>query len=154
VEENWGGRSSSLLVSLYHCLNFHLFCLSEYDIVHYWHLVPMTGMMHVYSIYAFCLLMLPPRGIVLSQCGCHHSFMPVAFSCSPQRVLVLMCCQNCPFSFTLKTLKNRYQVKIWSLIGQYLEICVCPWEPARTFCCHFIRLFHWRIGPKINLCQW
>jgi hypothetical protein len=35
------------------------------------------------------------------------------------------------------------------LIGQYLEICVCPWEPARTFCCHFRRLFHWLIGPKL-----
>ena len=107
-------------------------------------------MMHVYSIYAFCLLMLPPRGIVLSQCGCHHSFMPVAFLCSPQRVLVLMCCQNCPFSLFLKTLKKTgIRFIIWSLIGQYLEICVCPWEPARTFCCHFRRLFHWLIGPKL-----
>ncbi len=45
-------------------------------------------------------------------------------------------------------------LKISSLIGQYLEICVCPWEPARTFCCHFMRFFHWLIGPKLNLCQW
>jgi hypothetical protein len=76
--------------------------------------------------------------------------MPVAFSCSPQRVLVLMmCCQNCPFSFTLKTLKTGIRFKIWSLIGQHLEICVCPCEPARTFCCHFMRFFHWLIGPKL-----
>jgi hypothetical protein len=51
--------------------------------------------------------------------------------------------------FTLKTLKTGIRFKIWSLIGQYLEICVCPWEPARTFCCHFRRLFHWLIGPKL-----
>jgi hypothetical protein len=51
--------------------------------------------------------------------------------------------------FTLKTLKTGIKFKIWSLIGQYLEICVCPWEPARTFCCHFRRLFHWLIGPKL-----
>ena len=118
----------------------------------YWllpHLIPMTGMMHVNSIYAFCLLMLPPRGIVLSQCGCHHSFMPVTFSCSPQRVLVLMCCQNCPFSFTLKTLKTGIRFKIWLLIGQHLEICVCPWEPARSF--H--EIFPLADWSKINLCQ-
>ncbi len=113
----------------------------------------MTGMMHVYSIYAFCLLMLPPRGIVLSQCSYHNAnaSMPVVFLCScspPQRVLC-RCAACCVPFLHLKTLKTGIRFKISSLIGQYLEICVCPWEPARTFCCHFRRLFHWLIGPKL-----
>ncbi len=54
----------------------------------YWLLLYLTGIhslniqllvwcMYVYSIYAFCLFMLPPRGIVLSQCSYHNAFMHV-----------------------------------------------------------------------------
>lgn len=99
--------------------------------------------------------------------------MPFVFLCSPQEVL---CYRNAaaiihscrlpfyappngywcwcaakivPFPLLWKLWKTGIRFKIWSLIGQYLEICVCPWEPARTFCCHFRRLFHWLIGPKL-----
>ena len=65
----------------------------------------------------------------------------------PPTGIVQMCCYV-PFLY-LKTLKTGIRFKISSLIGQYLEICVCPWELARTFCCHFMRFFHWLIGPKL-----
>jgi len=95
--------------------------------------------------------MLPPRGIVLSQCSYHIASMPVVFLCSPQRVLCR--CAAMSLFLTLKILRTGIRFKISSLIGQYLEICVCSWELARTFCCHFMRFFHRLIGPKINLCQ-
>ena len=108
----------------------------------------------------------------LVWCMCIAS-MPFVFLCSPQEVL---CYRNAaaiihscrlpfyappngywcwcaakivPFPLLWKLWKTGIRFKIWSLIGQYLEICVCPWEPARTFCCHFRRLFHWLIGPKL-----
>ena len=77
-------------------------------------------------IHAGCLFMLPPTGI--------------GADVLPKIV---------PFLYFWKLWKTGIRFKISSLIGQYLEICVCPWEPARTFCCHFRRLFHWLIGPKL-----
>ena len=106
----------------------------------------------------------------LVWCMCIAS-MPFVFLCSPQEVL---CYRNAaaiihscrlpfyappngywcwcaakivPFPLLWKLWKTGIRFKIWSLIGQYLEICVCPWEPARTFCCQ--RLLHWLIGPKL-----
>ena len=108
----------------------------------------------------------------LVWCMCIAS-MPFVFLCSPQEVLcyrnaaaIIHSCQLLfhappngywcwcaakivPFPLLWKLWKTGIRFKIWSLIGQYLEICVCPWEPARTFCCHFRRLFHWLIGPKL-----
>ena len=92
MEENRGGRSSSLLVSLHHCLNFHLFYSFGYTLVHYWQVLNSTCMhastcMHLYRTFIpyiiarvlvyliFLLLLLCSTYIIISLIPVSHFYI-------------------------------------------------------------------------------
>ena len=110
--------------------------------------------MHVYSIYAFCLLMLPPRGIVLSQCGCHHSFMPVAFfMLPPTGIGADVLPKIVPFLYFWKLWKpvSGFNLVIdWPIFGNLrLSLGACS-----NFLLSFQEIIPLADWSKINLCQW